>query len=305
MDQVDAEPAGKPAGGGRARTPHASRNVGSRIGGIIFFVLAVTAVAAGWLSRGEKHLTAESGVGYALGIIGGTTMLIMLLYSARKRYRFMQGWGPVRYWFRIHMAFGILGPAFILFHANFGLGSLNSNIALWCMLLVAISGLVGRYIYTRIHYGLYGARANLKSLLQDAEQTRGQLATQFPFAAVLSDRLLSIERQAVAAPKGILHSVFRVIFLGLWTRRMRGSLVRVVKSSIKAEAKQLGWTARARRRELGAARRYIDDYMKTVRKVAELDFFERLFALWHVVHIPFFIMMLLSSIVHVFAVHMY
>jgi len=305
LDYKDGTPAQIRADGAGPEMPHASQKTGSRLGRFLFFVVVASALVIGWLDRGEKHLTAETGIGYALGIIGGTMMLVMLLYSARKRYRFMRGWGHVRYWFRIHMLFGILGPTLILFHANFGLGSLNSNIALWCMLLVAGSGLVGRYIYTRIHYGLYGARTDLKGLLLDADRTRGQLAIQLPFAAQLSARLLVIEQEALAAPKGILQSIFRVILLGLWTRRMRGSLVRIVNSSIRSEAKRQGWPARQRRRESRTARRYIGEYMKTVRRVAELDFFERLFALWHVIHIPFFVMMLLTSVVHVVAVHLY
>lgn len=305
LDHKDGTPAQIRTGGGGPELPHASRDTSSRFGRFLFFFVVVSALVIGWLDRGEKHLTAESGVGYALGILGGTMMLIMLLYSARKRYRFMRGWGHVRYWFRIHMLFGVLGPTLILFHANFGLGSLNSNIALWCMLLVAGSGLVGRYIYTRIHYGLYGARTDLRSLLQDADRTRGQLAIQLPFAAQLSARLLMIEQEALAAPKGVLQSIFRVILLGLWTRRMRGSLVRIVRSSIRSEAKRQGWPARQRRRESRTARRYIGEYMKTVRRVAELDFFERLFSLWHVIHIPFFVMLLLTTVVHVVAVHLY
>jgi len=278
--------------------------VGNRIAATLFGCGVLAATVMGWQERGERYLTPESGFGYVLGIIGGLMMVVMLFYSARKRYRFMRRWAPVRYWFRIHMVFGILGPALVLFHANFSLGAMNSNVALWSMLLVAASGIVGRFIYTRIHYGLYGARANLESLRTGAGETRNAVLAQFPFATALFEKMQSIEMEA-AKPKGVVHGAFRALFLGFWTRRMRRILSRTAKSALKAEARQRGWSGRERRRALRALGRYIRDYMQTVRKVAGLEFFERLFALWHVVHIPFFIMMLLSSIVHVIAVHLY
>jgi hypothetical protein len=42
-----------------------------------------------------------------------------------------------------------------------------------------------------------------------------------------------------------------------------------------------------------------------MRKVAEFSFYERLFALWHVFHLPMFLLMVVAAIVHVLYVHMY
>ena len=46
-------------------------------------------------------------------------------------------------------------------------------------------------------------------------------------------------------------------------------------------------------------------YLRTMRKVAELSSYEKLFSLWHILHLPLFFMLLVSGIVHVFAVHLY
>src|SRR3972149_3958430 len=83
---------------------------------------------AGWQMRDIDYIVAESGAGYALGIIGGVMMLLLLLYPLRKKASFMRNWGHVKYWFRAHMVMGILGPVFILFHANFRIGSTNSTV---------------------------------------------------------------------------------------------------------------------------------------------------------------------------------
>ena len=94
----------------------------SRLAGILFFAVMGWVLYRGWALREEHYLIAEKGVGYALGIIGGVLMLLLLLYPLRKHWRAIRNWGPIRYWFRIHMVFGVLGPTLILFLAHFGLG---------------------------------------------------------------------------------------------------------------------------------------------------------------------------------------
>lgn len=80
-------------------------------------------------------------------------MLLLILYPLRKRFRILHGLGRVTSWFRIHMVLGILGPTLIILHSNFKIGSLNSRLALFTMLVVVASGIVGRYLYSQVHKG--------------------------------------------------------------------------------------------------------------------------------------------------------
>ena len=41
------------------------------------------------------------------------------------------------------------------------------------------------------------------------------------------------------------------------------------------------------------------------RRLAEHRFYVRMFSLWHVVHVPFFFMLLVAGIVHVISVNVY
>ncbi len=67
-----------------------------------------------------------------------------------------------------------------------------------------------------------------------------------------------------------------------------------------------GSTAPARRHDLVAtATRYIDDRLSATRRVVEFAAFERLFSLWHALHMPLFMMLLIAGVVHVVAVHVY
>ncbi|MCB2092768.1 MAG: hypothetical protein KDF58_15080, partial [Alphaproteobacteria bacterium] len=118
-----------------------------------FGLIVLSALFIGYRLSEYDYYSAEEGIGYMLGIIGGTMMLALLLYPLRKRIKFLRVIGSVKVWFGFHMVLGILGPLLILFHANFRLESTNSNVALFSMLIVSGSGVIGRYIYTKIHHG--------------------------------------------------------------------------------------------------------------------------------------------------------
>ena len=136
----------------------------SRSAATVGFMCAAFAIYVGWMFREGRMIDPGEGIGYMLGIAGAVPMVLLLLYSFRKRLRFMRYFGATKYWFRAHMMFGVIGPVIILYHSNFQVGSLNSQVALFCTLLVAASGIVGRYLYTQIHHGLYGRKASLREL---------------------------------------------------------------------------------------------------------------------------------------------
>lgn len=267
-----------------------------KLGGFLIllaYLLVAFLIYAGWKQRLEWPLTAESGLGYALGIIGGSLMLLLMLYPLRKHSRFMRRMGPVKYWFRGHMLFGVLGPVAILFHSGFQLGSLNSNAALFCMLIVASSGLVGRYFYTRIHHGLYGQKATLDELQQHADLLKQSLSEKLQHAPWILQRIELFENHIARTDTNLLHSLWILLSLGARTWGLY-LLFRIRSISGQHDAVQ----EKALAMHIGAR-------LASIRKVAEFHFYERLFAIWHVLHFPLFLMLILTGVVHVIAVHMY
>jgi len=231
--------------------------------------------------RDENYLAPDFGPGYALGFVGASCMLLLLTYSARKRLRAITAWGPLRRWFGVHMVLGILGPVAILFHANFRLGSQNSNVALACMLLVAASGVVGRLIYPKIHHGLYGHRASLRELQQAAASRRSALAV----ASEVGRELAVFESLAGGGSKGLFAALGRFVRV----RHRATSLERMLSSRERAEP----------------ARRAVAAYLGAVTRVAEFSVYERVFGLWHAFHLPLCFLLFGATIVHVIAAHLY
>jgi hypothetical protein len=206
----------------------------SQLPSLMFAAIVAAALFYGWQLRDEGHLTPESGVGYWLGIGGASAMLLLLGYPQRKRLTGLKALGSVTSWFRLHMMLGVIGPALILLHANFKLGSLNSNVALLAMLTVASSGLVGRYLYGRIHLGLYGRRAQIAELQADVAALKGAIEGEL---AMPPDFLAALDRhteRAHSRRSGALISLFTLLRLRLTSLGLKARLGRLAERHIKA-----------------------------------------------------------------------
>jgi len=277
-----------------------------RTAAIAGYTLAALAVVVGyWLTRGRELVDTQDGFGYWLGIIGASLMATLLLYPLRKRVRFMHGLGATRHWFRMHMVFGVLGPVLILYHCNFSLGSLNDTVALVCTLLVAVSGLIGRYVYAKVHVDLDGHRATLEQLSENVRITAVQRREAVALVPGLIERLTAYDAIVLTPPTSTLAAVLLPLKLAAKTRIEALRLSWFVRRQLRLLA-QRSDIVRSQRAELQQSiTRFIREHLKRVVRVAELGSYERLFSIWHVFHLPFFYMLVVAALIHVLAVHMY
>jgi hypothetical protein len=276
---------------------------------ITWYSVICLLLLAGWVSRDQRYLVAESGIGYWFGIIGGSMMLLLLIYPLRKRFRRWAAIGSVKSWFRIHMILGLAGPLIIIFHSGFKLGSFNSSVAFFCMLIVATSGLVGRKLYEGIHHGLYGSKVHFEEfysgdklasmLLRRAGVDRRQHEAELSSGgerrlllrradtndSSIADEYEEIEEQLTNLHTGINRS------LGFY---------RSVNSRISKLRRQINKSNLNQK-----ARKLIYQRLKDLRSICSLGTKEILFSYWHIFHLPLFIMLILSGVVHVAAVHLY
>ena len=281
------------------------RTLNSKQKGLIGYGLLAIALCAGWLLRDVGIVDPAEGLGYWLGIIGGSLMLVLLLYPAVKKSRFLQRMGLLRHWFRIHMILGLVGPLLVLYHCNFQVSAINSTVALYSMLLVAGSGIIGRHFYARIHRGLYGRRATIEELraemTESVDNSRGIAAILPQFIRRLhatSEELVGDQFTRKINLRTSLLWTFKhhLVRLQLYLQIRRELRVRaIVSEAIRGNAPEL-------RR---VANQYMRDQVRLMRRIAQLAFYERLFSLWHLFHLPLFILLILSALVHVLAVHMY
>jgi hypothetical protein len=270
------------------------------------YTVAAAAVVVGWLSSRNRDLVDSlHGVGYWIGIVGASLMAVLLLYPLRKRLRFMRFLGATRHWFRMHMIFGVAGPVLILYHANFRFGSLNSNVAMVCTLVVAVSGLVGRYIYRHIYSDLDGHRLGLKELYAKAQIGKEDQLRLTALVPDLIERMRAFDADVLQPQKSFVASILLPLELAFTTRFMALRLAWYARRQIAEQAERSPIIAEQRKRLQRSTGRFIFRHLAQVRRIAELQSYERLFSLWHVFHLPFFYILVITALIHVLAVHMY
>jgi len=120
------------------------------VGGLVTFALAL------WLGF-LVHASARfpgSNWGLTFGAAAAFLMCVPLLYSAAKRLKPIRQWitrrVPMRTWLAIHIYAGILGPMLALVHTGHRFASPIGIALTATMLVVMLSGFIGRYL---LRYG--------------------------------------------------------------------------------------------------------------------------------------------------------
>jgi len=260
-------------------------------------------LALGWFNRDQEYLIPDDGAGYWLGIVGSVLMLLLLLYPLRKRFRRLGG--SVAVWFRAHMILGLIGPAIILFHANFRMVTINSTVATIAMLVVAGSGIVGRYLYGRIHLGLYGRKAAVQEILADAKALKQSLGDNVPGIDHFVEQLDAFAAHLGETRQSLLAGAWSLLALVVRARVARWRLLGIARQFLAVEAERHGWSRRERAQRFAAIVNLVTLYISAVRKAAAFKFYDRLFSIWHVLHVPLFVILIIAASIHVFAVHFF
>jgi hypothetical protein len=240
----------------------------------------MTPIAARSHHPGFRAFRSAGDVGHGLGILGSVMVLVMLLYSVRKRARFARGWGDLSIWLRYHIFLGVAGPLLITLHTAFKIDGLVA-VSYWSMVAVALSGVLGRYLYQQIPRNMLGDALTAAQIEERAEAMIVDLAGSHG----LEQRALDdLEHLAVGRLAGH-SSAYALLMLPALNSRSRRDLqawAQTVVPPLGPEARNLarGWVLLARRLHL----------FHTVRD---------LFHWWHVVHKPFAAVMILVMIVHV------
>ena len=89
------------------------------------------------------------------------------------------------------------------------------------MLTVAGSGLIGRYIYARIHFGLYGRKADLGELRDSADGLRAPPGSDTSSSKIGFARKTNCPatRSAIVAPSQIRKPVMTIRFMSAPSER--------------------------------------------------------------------------------------
>lgn len=232
--------------------------------------------------RHELHWQLKPGgeVGRLYGVGGATLMTAMLSYSARKRIPLLRRAGTLASWLDFHIWCGVTGPLLIVLHSALKIGGLIA-IAFWSMVAVALSGILGRFLYAQIPRTAAGDQLSLdeaRRLASDLEQR-----VRADAAGVADD----LGRSAAAGGErsGFLAALAA---LALEPMRARARFAHFRRAHPGLPRPLL---RRLRRATLESA--LLERRIALWRKIHEL------FHYWHVFHKPFAILMYLFAAVHI------
>jgi hypothetical protein len=298
-------PAGTPSAEALPRPADDKKKAHLGRGDLLLYLLLTMLVAAAWQISEMKLFKANDDLNYWIGVTGGSMMLVLFTYPLRKYVRFMQGLGNVKWWFWFHLFLGIAGPWLILVHSTFHLASLNASVALYSMCIVVVSGVIGRFIYVRIHRGLDGQRMSLQELRVRAGLVESNARSRLHFSPAVEAWLLAFEQHELRAQPGWLTHLRQVTLLPLQQQIAYLRCVIQLHFRLRDLAAKKHWSPADLRRRERSARRLVGQYLDAVVRVAQYSAYERVFALWHLAHLPFVYLLVISAVVHVVAVHAY
>ena len=222
-------------------------------------------------------------VGNLLGIAGLSLMVVMHLYTLRKRAKFMSRFGSISSWLEFHIFCGVLGPVLITLHTSFKFNGLIS-VAYWSMVVVVLSGFVGRYLYVRIPRSIRGRELSDAELAERASELKRELAS-----ADLPPRVAAAVQvfEASAIPATEKEATWPGLVFGELRMKLRLFALR------RRTHRRPEYAVVAETLGLIAERAVL------LRRIAYLKKTRRLFDLWHVYHKPLALLMAVIVALHV------
>lgn len=250
------------------------------VSGLSLGVITVALVAA-WYAWQARHGPPAPGspTGLALGITGFAMMCgAETLYTLRKRlHRFTRG--AMRTWLHMHIYLGLVGAGLVLLHSAGRLHGVAGSAA-GLVVVIIVSGLVGRYVYTAAPRRLDGVEMDVRELLAEfaaAEQRLQALGVR------LSARQLA-ELSAEVSPSGV-GAVLGRGFL-LWRQRRH----------IRRLVRDLGLPGPAAAAEI---RRLLTTRFELQLDIQLLAATRRWLAWWHALHVPLALVMFTLAGIHI------
>jgi len=229
---------------------------------------------------GLEHEIASLNVGY----LGTALMVLSMAYVLQRRFGWFHKTATNQFWLEVHLMTGTVGPLFIALHSALRLTTWVS-IPFWAMVMVVLSGVLGRYLYTLVP----GMTSKHDLEILKNRRSISSHAAAHPQAAALAQKIVDQEAERSN----------RVWEVGLTTLLLW----------IMADDLRRGWQMRGHRRALRklAPRAVARDLARSCDRVT---FFERrkviaprgktILRSWKRVHIPFSIVLLLTMGLHIY-----
>jgi hypothetical protein len=246
-----------------------------------------------------KHqLLRPSGtIGIKLGMVGVLMFFLIYLYPLRKKWGWLGRMGNSRHWLDFHVVLGTTAPIIIAFHSSFKFGNI-AGMAFYSMLMVTLSGFVGRYLYAHIPRGLSAAELSMKEIQEKEAALQKELAEQKATFGFSVDALAELPSPADVAKAPLIASLLSMFLLDI-KRPFKASLVRLRQAGFFPWLFSCFGLCATRNLKLERAIRVAQKEASLSQSIVFLGRTQQIFQLWHVVHRPFSYAFAILAILHI------
>jgi hypothetical protein len=225
---------------------------------------------------------------------------IIFLYALRKVIPWLGRFGTARHWMDFHVIAGVTAPIIIAFHASFKFRGI-AGVAFWIMLAVALSGIIGRYLYAQIPRSLNAAELSLSELRIERRGTCRRPAR----TVLLFRRSVDAARFMCPLPNTLSKSALcggRRNDRSRYRPSVPCSRLRRSSSNFGTKLKSLGGLLSSGNTEVEVVVRLVRQKSSFSKRVVFLGQTQKVFHLWHVIHRPFSYAFAVLAVVHIVVV---
>lgn len=242
-------------------------------------------------------LKPSGSIGINLGVLGTVLFFIIFLYALRKVIPWLGRIGSARHWMDFHIIAGVTAPIVIAFHASFKFNGI-AGFAFWIMVAVALSGIIGRYLYAQIPRSLSAAELSLNDLQASERELSEALFGQSIYSIEQLNRVLNVPSAEHIRKIGPLLAIGEMIALDMRLPFQVAGLRRV-SSGLGAKFRSVGGLLSSGNSEIEDVVRLVRQKASLSKRVVFLDQSQRVFHLWHVIHRPFSYAFAVLAIFHI------
>lgn len=244
----------------------------------------------------SKHpeLKPSGYIGHGLGIVGSLMMIIgVSSYMIRKRWRRIHRLGYLKHWLEFHIFMCSVGPLLIVFHSAFKFGEIIS-IGFWSMVIVVLSGVIGRVIYIQLPKTLQGENLTKDEIEKIINELLLKLDPLYHKELItLLELDITKKSSAEVGNKLKLGDSFFDSIKVIFSEGLKGRTKYKALKSVIYSKPDISYDMRKE------SLRITKQIVSLRNKELLYNAFENLFRHWHIFHLPFAITMFVLMFIHI------
>lgn len=224
---------------------------------------------------------------HGYGVIGSAMIIVgVAMYSSRKRIHALSNIGRIKHFLEFHIFLCLTGPMLVLYHTTFKFGGLVA-VSFWSMTAVVASGIVGRYLYVQIPKGIQGDELSIKALEEENLRLYHKLKEDYSIDAADIRKIdaLAVPRRPMVRSFTSLLTFFIVNDV---TRRLQVQKIVRHLHGMSVDAHTIKKVSRV-----------ANERIKLLRRMQFLEQLKTVFHYWHIIHLPFSIVMFVILFIHI------